>query len=212
MEAQKEWGREYTQPKASGTLGKFAQRLPKSLHAKLVRRAKQEGVSLNTLVLTSLAEGIEKREGAQGGKGYTRLSYKSPSRPACLLTAQIGSPGVQVPLRIGIKQALHDLQGTISSALPSRTFFGQYGSATNCRAMPIRSALPSFKIDSATSGRLMRPTAMTGTETRFFIASAKLTKVPILARLVGEAFRPIGRPIETSKTFPPAFSSSKAKI
>ena len=63
MKAQKEWGREYPQPKASGTSGKFVQRLPKSLHAKLVRRAKQEGVSLNTLVLAFIAEGIGKREG-----------------------------------------------------------------------------------------------------------------------------------------------------
>ncbi len=69
MEAQKEWGREYPKPSTSGTSGKFVQRLPKSLHAKLVRRAKLEGVSLNTLVLAFIAEGIGKREGAQGGRG-----------------------------------------------------------------------------------------------------------------------------------------------
>jgi antitoxin HicB len=68
MEAQKEWGREYPKPMASGTSGKFVQRLPKSLHAKLVRRAKQEGVSLNTLVLAFIAEGIGRREGVQGEK------------------------------------------------------------------------------------------------------------------------------------------------
>jgi antitoxin HicB len=38
--------------------GKFVARLPKSLHARLVVRAKQEGVSLNTLVLTFIAEGL----------------------------------------------------------------------------------------------------------------------------------------------------------
>ena len=38
--------------------GKFVARLPKSLHARLVARAKQEGVSLNTLVLTFIAEGL----------------------------------------------------------------------------------------------------------------------------------------------------------
>jgi antitoxin HicB len=63
MDAQNEWGREYPKPTAQGTSGKFVQRLPKSLHAKLVRRAKQEGVSLNTLVLALIAEGIGKREG-----------------------------------------------------------------------------------------------------------------------------------------------------
>ena len=63
MEAQKEWGRQYPMPTASGMSGKFVQRLPKSLHAKLVKRAKQEGVSLNTLVLAFIAEGVGRREG-----------------------------------------------------------------------------------------------------------------------------------------------------
>lgn len=42
--------------------GKFVARLPKTLHARLVVRAKQEGVSLNTLVLSFLAEGLGQRE------------------------------------------------------------------------------------------------------------------------------------------------------
>ena len=42
--------------------GKFVARLPKSLHARLVLRAKQEGVSLNTLVLSFLAEGLGHKE------------------------------------------------------------------------------------------------------------------------------------------------------
>jgi predicted RNase H-like HicB family nuclease len=42
--------------------GKFVQRVPKSLHAKLAVLAKQEGVSLNTLVLTFIAEGMGTRE------------------------------------------------------------------------------------------------------------------------------------------------------
>jgi antitoxin HicB len=70
MDAQKEWGREYPQPMAQGTSGKFVQRLPKSLHAKLVRRAKQEGVSLNTLVLALIAEGIGKREGERSSRNH----------------------------------------------------------------------------------------------------------------------------------------------
>ena len=36
--------------------GKFVQRLPKSLHARLVKRAKQEQVSLNSLVISYIAE------------------------------------------------------------------------------------------------------------------------------------------------------------
>ena len=42
--------------------GKFIQRVPKTVHAQLVRRAKAEGVSLNSLVLTFIAEGLGKRE------------------------------------------------------------------------------------------------------------------------------------------------------
>lgn len=44
--------------------GKFVQRVPKSLHARLVARAKQEGVSMNTLVNTFLAESLGKKEPA----------------------------------------------------------------------------------------------------------------------------------------------------
>ena len=42
--------------------GKFVTRVPKSVHAHLAARARQEGVSLNTLVLTFIAEGLGRRE------------------------------------------------------------------------------------------------------------------------------------------------------
>ncbi len=42
--------------------GKFVARLPKSMHARLASRAKTEGVSLNTLVLTFIAEALGRRE------------------------------------------------------------------------------------------------------------------------------------------------------
>ena len=48
-----------TEPPMSG---KFVQRVPKTLHAKLAALARQEGVSLNTLVLTFIAEGMGTRE------------------------------------------------------------------------------------------------------------------------------------------------------
>lgn len=48
---------------APGASGKFVARVPKSIHAKLTSRAKAEGVSLNTLVLSMLAEGLGRREG-----------------------------------------------------------------------------------------------------------------------------------------------------
>jgi antitoxin HicB len=46
---------------APGVSGKFVARVPKSIHARLATRAKAEGVSLNTLVLTLIAEGLGRR-------------------------------------------------------------------------------------------------------------------------------------------------------
>ena len=45
--------------------GQWRQRTPKSLHAALARRAAREGVSLNMLVATMLAEGLGRRAGAE---------------------------------------------------------------------------------------------------------------------------------------------------
>lgn len=42
--------------------GKFVARVPKTVHARLATRAKSEGVSLNTLVLTFIAEGLGRKE------------------------------------------------------------------------------------------------------------------------------------------------------
>lgn len=41
--------------------GKFVARVPRSVHAKLSSRARAEGVSLNTLVVSLLSEGLGKR-------------------------------------------------------------------------------------------------------------------------------------------------------
>ena len=42
--------------------GKFIARIPRSLHARLTARAKQEGVSLNALVSAFLAESLGRKE------------------------------------------------------------------------------------------------------------------------------------------------------
>lgn len=47
---------------SSAYSGQWRMRVPKSLHAALALRAKQEGVSLNTLAATLLAEGLGYRE------------------------------------------------------------------------------------------------------------------------------------------------------
>jgi antitoxin HicB len=41
--------------------GKFVARVPRSIHAKLALRARAEGVSLNTLVVSLLSEGLGKK-------------------------------------------------------------------------------------------------------------------------------------------------------
>ena len=42
--------------------GKWRRRVPKTLHAHLVERARREGVSLNTLVAAMIAEGLGNRQ------------------------------------------------------------------------------------------------------------------------------------------------------
>jgi antitoxin HicB len=66
--AMKEAGRPVPPPSleaAAGYSGKWQLRAPKSLHRRLAERAKREGVSLNTLAVTLLAEGLGGRP-AQG--------------------------------------------------------------------------------------------------------------------------------------------------
>lgn len=48
--------------------GKFIARVPKTVHAQFATRARAEGVSLNTLVLTFIAQGL----GAGGAKGQAK--------------------------------------------------------------------------------------------------------------------------------------------
>jgi antitoxin HicB len=58
----KEFGDPIPQPGSFATSsGQWRQRVPKSLHSRLVARARQEGVSLHTLVTTMIAEGLGKR-------------------------------------------------------------------------------------------------------------------------------------------------------
>ena len=49
--------------------GKFVARVPKTVHARLATRARAEGVSLNSLVLTFLAQGLG--ESAKRGRPKT---------------------------------------------------------------------------------------------------------------------------------------------
>lgn len=62
IKASRAAGRDIPQP---GELpsGKFIARIPRSLHARLTARARQEGVSMNALVSAFLAESLGRREG-----------------------------------------------------------------------------------------------------------------------------------------------------
>ncbi|MDR0779851.1 MAG: type II toxin-antitoxin system HicB family antitoxin [Pseudomonadales bacterium] len=69
IESLEAWGQPVPAPNSGGVAsGKFVTRLPKSLHAALSARAKVEGVSLNTLVLSFMAEGM----GAKRSEPHTR--------------------------------------------------------------------------------------------------------------------------------------------
>jgi len=50
-------------PKPAMASGQWRMRAPRSLHQRLSSRAKREGVSLNTLAVTLIAEGLGRREG-----------------------------------------------------------------------------------------------------------------------------------------------------
>jgi len=52
-------------PDPGCTSGQLALRLPKTLHARLKARAKREGVSLNTLLVSLVAEGMRARRGSR---------------------------------------------------------------------------------------------------------------------------------------------------
>lgn len=49
------------QADADNFSGRFVQRVPKSLHARLAMQAKKEGVSLNTFILSIISEGLGHR-------------------------------------------------------------------------------------------------------------------------------------------------------
>jgi antitoxin HicB len=60
-------GHPVSEPNSGGVAsGKFVARVPKSLHAALSVRAKMEGVSLNTLAVTFIAQGIEQAQHTSG--------------------------------------------------------------------------------------------------------------------------------------------------
>ena len=63
VETAKAHGDEIPAPGSSSTSsGRWVQRVPKSLHTRLAQRAEHEGVSLNALVISLLAEGLGRKD------------------------------------------------------------------------------------------------------------------------------------------------------
>ena len=61
LKSAEESGRDVPAPGGSAS-GKFIARVPRSLHARLAARARQEGVSMNALVSAFLAESLGRKE------------------------------------------------------------------------------------------------------------------------------------------------------
>ncbi|MGH8478704.1 MAG: type II toxin-antitoxin system HicB family antitoxin [Gammaproteobacteria bacterium] len=64
MVAHREAGRQVPKPGESAS-GRFVTRVPRGLHARLIARAKQEGVSMNAFVTAIIAEGLGRRDAHQ---------------------------------------------------------------------------------------------------------------------------------------------------
>ncbi|MEO5327616.1 MAG: type II toxin-antitoxin system HicB family antitoxin [Magnetococcus sp. THC-1_WYH] len=63
LEVAREQNRPIPEPRSAGKFsGQWRMRVPKSLHADLARQAQLEGVSLNTLAATLLAEGLGRHQ------------------------------------------------------------------------------------------------------------------------------------------------------
>jgi len=75
IETAREEGKSIPKPgELESQSGKWVQRVPKSIHLRLVKRAKEEGVSLNTLVITLLAMSLA--DNHNKNKINTHISHK----------------------------------------------------------------------------------------------------------------------------------------
>lgn len=66
----------------SAVSGRFVQRVPRSLHAQLIEHAKAEGVSLNTLVVSLVSEGIGRRQTHTERRRLTERSTRARAKSA----------------------------------------------------------------------------------------------------------------------------------
>ncbi len=69
-------------PKPGSAPAQWRQRIPKSLHARLAVQAEQNGVSLNTLVTTMIAEGLGRYDVQPGAKAKKKTANRERTRPS----------------------------------------------------------------------------------------------------------------------------------
>lgn len=80
ISAAKEAGREIPLPRLKESQsGKWLQRAPKSIHARLISRAKEEETSLNTLVLSYISEGLGKHNVKSSTIRHSKISTNKKS-------------------------------------------------------------------------------------------------------------------------------------
>ena len=73
IDAAKKAGKPIPQPgELEKQSGKWVQRVPKSIHLRLVEKALEEGISLNTLVITMLAEALSRNSLSHKRDHYKR--------------------------------------------------------------------------------------------------------------------------------------------
>jgi antitoxin HicB len=84
IEAAKEMSRPIPHPgELESQSGKWVQRVPKSIHLRLVNRAREEGVSLNTLVITMLSESL-------GAESQRKLAKHGSHKQAARIVKERG--------------------------------------------------------------------------------------------------------------------------
>jgi antitoxin HicB len=100
--------------------GKWLQRVPRSLHLKLIRVAKEEGVSLNQLVTSALAEAV-------GAKTHTDPLW--PTVQLGVAAINQGFAGAQFPILTAKYEIRNEIGLPITVPMTSDPFVGVLGSS-----------------------------------------------------------------------------------
>jgi antitoxin HicB len=100
--------------------GRWVQRVPKSLHRKLTRLAKQEGVSLNQLVTGILAEAVGERT-AKVAKPGLPMPYYAP----CAAVTEKDASAPVLTIRVAIQHGDNPLYPVPSGQVVASTRTGK---------------------------------------------------------------------------------------